>query len=112
MEATADQVSTFANTGAFSLYLKGRKPDGRAKVVVNGRRYRVDAFAEDRRVVVRESRLRSGRVRGWSLFECEAPRNKGLTEWADVYCGSIALGQFAVLLQQEKVAAMIHELFE
>ena len=68
LDATADTVPAFADVGAFSPYRFGGKPDGRERLTVNGRRYRVDAFATPRQVIVREQSLRRGRVRGWSLF--------------------------------------------
>ena len=48
----------------------------------------------------------------WSLFEFKAPRGKGLSEWDEVYCGGIDLGQFAALLLQPKVAAVIRRLLD
>ena len=62
LDATADTVPAFADVGAFSPYRFGGKPDGRERLTVNGRRYRVDAFATPRQVIVREQSLRRGRV--------------------------------------------------
>lgn len=112
LNATADQEPTFADVGAFSPYLFGGEPDDREHLTVNGRHYRVDVFAKRRQVVVLERSLKRGRVRGWSLFQREAPPGKGLAAWHDVYCGGIDLGQFAALLHQREVAAMINRLFD
>lgn len=109
--ATADKESAFADVGAFGPYLSDGTPDARRRVEVNGRRYRIDAFADHELVVVRESSLKGGRVRSWSLFKREAPRGKGLAEWTDVRDG-ISLGEFASLLLQPKVAAVIGRLFD
>lgn len=109
--ATANNESAFVNVGAFSPYLSGGRPDARKWVEENGRRYRIDAFADQGMVVVRESSRKSGRVRSWSLFKREAPYGKGLAEWNEVEDG-ISLGEFAVLLQQPQVAAVISPLFD
>lgn len=109
--ATADKESAFADVGAFSPYLSGGTPDARRRVETNGRRYRIDAFTDQGLVVVRESSLKSGRVRSWSLFKRETPCGKGLAEWTDVRDG-ISLGEFASLLLQPKVAAVISRLFD
>ena len=108
--ATADKRSAFADVGAFSPYLSGGRPDARKRVETNGRRYRINAFTDHGLVVVRESSLKSGRVRSWSLFERKAPRGKGLAEWRAVRAG-ISLGEFAALLQRPKVAAVMSRLF-
>ena len=112
LNATADREPAFAGVGAFSPYLCGGKPDDRKHLTVNERCYRVDVFAKWRQVVVLEQSLQRGRVLGWSLFQREAPRGKGLTAWHDVYCGGVDLGQFAALLYQREVAAMINRLFD
>ena len=109
--ATADREPAFADVGAFSPYLSGGKPDGRIRLTVNGCRYRVDAFAKRRQVIVREQSLSRGRVR-WSLFQREAPHGEGLVAWKDVYLGGVGLGQFAELPHHRKVAAMINRLFD
>ena len=109
--ATADREPAFADVGAFSPYLSGGKPDGRIRLTVNGCRYRVDAFAKRRQVIVREQSLSRGRVR-WSLFQREAPHGEGLAAWKDVYLGGVGLGQFAELPHHRKVAAMINRLFD
>lgn len=109
LEATADKEDTFANVGAFSTYLFGKEPDTRMHLIVNECSYRVDVFADQGRVVVRDV---SGRRRTrWSLFQYEAPAGRGLGEWYSIYCGGIDLGQFVVLLLQRKVAGKISRLF-
>lgn len=111
LKATADRESAFADVGAFSPYLFDGRPNARLRLVENDRRYRVDVFRDQRQVVVREQSRRRKRVR-WSLFEFKAPRGKGLSEWDEVYCGGIDLGQFAALLLQPKVAAVIRRLLD
>ena len=111
LEATADEERAFAGVGAFGTYLFGGEPDARMHLGVNECTYRVDIFADEGRVVVRE-RNKPRRWKRWSLFQRGGtPSGRGLDEWCAIYWDGIDLGQFAVLLHQPKVADKISHLF-
>ena len=109
LRATADYDKAFAQVGAFSPYFADA-PKKRLEIVAKGRRYRIDAFG-DQKVVVKELSLKRGKTLGWSLFERTAPGGKVLPEWDDAGCSSLRLGQFATLLQHPEVVAMTKHLF-
>ena len=117
--ATADNVSAFANVGAFSPYLDAAK-SVRLWSTIGHHRYMVDAFPSVAALVVRETpRLPSWRARTklerWSLFKPEpTDGTQKLAAWQEVSGSTncLSVGELLdLLLRDRELAEAARRLF-